>query len=199
MLDMGFIPDIERICKPGAVHPADSVLLGDHAAGNHANLTDRSSCIIRPESTVSRAATTGREHRRKSPRGRRMAAATSARPCARLSDREARTPSRTRSSSATASATSPSCTSSLEKSTGSTVGALHGDMDQRARMASLDAFRRNGGVSILVCSDVAARGLDIPTSATCSISTCPSTHSKITFIASAAPAGRGLPARRIRS
>ena len=41
------------------------------------------------------------------------------------------------------------------------VGALHGDLDQRARMAALDAFR-NGEVQLLVCSDVAARGLDIP-------------------------------------
>ena len=49
---------------------------------------------------------------------------------------------------------------SLEKH-GFPVGALHGDMDQPARMASLDAFK-NGDVDILVCSDVAARGLDIP-------------------------------------
>ncbi|MCI4680138.1 DEAD/DEAH box helicase [Rhodoblastus acidophilus] len=49
---------------------------------------------------------------------------------------------------------------SLEKH-GFPVGALHGDMDQQARMASLDAFK-NGAVDILVCSDVAARGLDIP-------------------------------------
>jgi superfamily II DNA/RNA helicase len=41
------------------------------------------------------------------------------------------------------------------------VGALHGDMDQRARMASLEAFK-TGDVDLLVCSDVAARGLDIP-------------------------------------
>src|ERR1700753_1722678 len=34
-------------------------------------------------------------------------------------------------------------------------------MDQRARMASLDAFK-NGDVDLIVCSDVAARGLDIP-------------------------------------
>ena len=44
---------------------------------------------------------------------------------------------------------------------GFSAGALHGDMDQLARMASLDAFK-NGDVSLLVCSDVAARGLDIP-------------------------------------
>ncbi len=41
------------------------------------------------------------------------------------------------------------------------AGALHGDMDQRARMASLEAFK-NGEVDLIVCSDVAARGLDIP-------------------------------------
>src|SRR6202789_3753288 len=49
---------------------------------------------------------------------------------------------------------------SLEKH-GFSVGALHGDLDQRARMAALDAFR-NDQLQLLVCSDVAARGLDIP-------------------------------------
>ena len=44
---------------------------------------------------------------------------------------------------------------------GFSAGALHGDMDQSARMASLDAFK-NGDVALIVCSDVAARGLDIP-------------------------------------
>ena len=41
------------------------------------------------------------------------------------------------------------------------VGALHGDMDQRSRMAALEAFRKNE-LTLLVASDVAARGLDIP-------------------------------------
>ncbi|MGH6850933.1 MAG: DEAD/DEAH box helicase, partial [Methylocella sp.] len=49
---------------------------------------------------------------------------------------------------------------SLQKH-GLNAGVLHGDMDQRARMASLDAFK-SGGVDLIVCSDVAARGLDIP-------------------------------------
>ncbi|PNG26826.1 DEAD/DEAH box helicase [Methylocella silvestris] len=44
---------------------------------------------------------------------------------------------------------------------GFNAGALHGDLDQRARMASLDAFK-TGEVALIVCSDVAARGLDIP-------------------------------------
>lgn len=41
------------------------------------------------------------------------------------------------------------------------AGALHGDMDQRARMTMLDNFR-GGRLKLLVASDVAARGLDIP-------------------------------------
>lgn len=41
------------------------------------------------------------------------------------------------------------------------VGALHGDMDQRSRMAMLDNFKK-GTIKVLVASDVAARGLDIP-------------------------------------
>ncbi len=52
---------------------------------------------------------------------------------------------------------------SLEKH-GFNVGGLHGDMDQRARMAMLDAFK-SGRIPLLVASDVAARGLDIPRSA----------------------------------
>ena len=44
---------------------------------------------------------------------------------------------------------------------GYNVGALHGDMDQRERMATLDKFRA-GELTFLVASDVAARGLDIP-------------------------------------
>ena len=39
--------------------------------------------------------------------------------------------------------------------------ALHGDLDQSARTAALDAFRK-GEATLLIASDVAARGLDIP-------------------------------------
>ncbi len=39
--------------------------------------------------------------------------------------------------------------------------ALHGDMDQRSRMNALESFRK-GEVTLLIASDVAARGLDIP-------------------------------------
>ncbi len=49
---------------------------------------------------------------------------------------------------------------SLEKH-GFSAGALHGDMDQRSRTAMLQGFRDNQ-IQLLVASDVAARGLDIP-------------------------------------
>ncbi len=44
---------------------------------------------------------------------------------------------------------------------GFSAGALHGDMDQKARMETLDKFRA-GELKLLAASDVAARGLDIP-------------------------------------
>ena len=44
---------------------------------------------------------------------------------------------------------------------GFNAGALHGDMDQASRMATLDNFR-SGEITFLAASDVAARGLDIP-------------------------------------
>jgi superfamily II DNA/RNA helicase len=44
---------------------------------------------------------------------------------------------------------------------GFSVQELHGDMSQPERTAALDAFRKNE-VTLLVASDVAARGLDIP-------------------------------------
>ncbi|MGE0668917.1 MAG: DEAD/DEAH box helicase [Sphingomonadales bacterium] len=44
---------------------------------------------------------------------------------------------------------------------GFNAAALHGDMDQGSRMEVLDSFK-GGNVQLLVASDVAARGLDIP-------------------------------------
>jgi len=49
---------------------------------------------------------------------------------------------------------------SLEREGFKDVAALHGDMDQHSRTRVLDAFK-SGDVKILVCSDVAGRGLDV--------------------------------------
>lgn len=47
------------------------------------------------------------------------------------------------------------------KKHGLDAAAIHGDLDQSQRTKTLDAFR-DGGLRFLVASDVAARGLDIP-------------------------------------
>ena len=44
---------------------------------------------------------------------------------------------------------------------GYNAAAIHGDLDQKVRMRTLDGFR-SGEIKILCASDVAARGLDIP-------------------------------------
>ncbi|MDV7269529.1 DEAD/DEAH box helicase [Thioclava sp. A2] len=48
------------------------------------------------------------------------------------------------------------------KTHGFNAAPIHGDLDQSQRMRTLDAFR-DGSLQVLVASDVAARGLDIPT------------------------------------
>ena len=50
---------------------------------------------------------------------------------------------------------------SLERHGYNTAARLHGDMVQSVRMETLSKFK-SGDVTLLVCSDVAARGLDIP-------------------------------------
>ncbi|MGY3439568.1 MULTISPECIES: DEAD/DEAH box helicase [unclassified Marinovum] len=47
------------------------------------------------------------------------------------------------------------------KKYGMDAAPIHGDLDQSQRTKTLDAFR-NGDLKILVASDVAARGLDVP-------------------------------------
>lgn len=52
------------------------------------------------------------------------------------------------------------CAKSLKKY-GYDAAAIHGDLDQSQRMKTLDGFRE-GSLRLLVASDVAARGLDVP-------------------------------------
>jgi len=46
------------------------------------------------------------------------------------------------------------------KGKGYACGQMHGDMDQKSRTATLEKFK-NDEIVLLVCSDVAARGLDV--------------------------------------
>ena len=48
------------------------------------------------------------------------------------------------------------------RSKGLRVAGIHGDLSQEKRTSSLEAFKRHGGTPVLVATDVAARGLDIP-------------------------------------
>jgi ATP-dependent RNA helicase DBP3 len=50
---------------------------------------------------------------------------------------------------------------SMLRSNGFSVGGLHGDMTQNARLEALQNFK-TGKIGLLVATDVAARGLDIP-------------------------------------
>ena len=47
------------------------------------------------------------------------------------------------------------------RSKGFAVGGLHGDLSQAARLEALQSFK-TGTTTLLVATDVAARGLDIP-------------------------------------
>ncbi len=155
MLDMGFIPDIERIVKLvpftrqtlffSATMPPEIQRLADAFLHNPVRVE-----VARPASTAStitqRLVAAGREPHEK-------------RACLRALIRQA-----SELKNAIIFCNRKRDVAVLQRSLarhGFNVAALHGDMDQRARMAALDSFR-SGEVPLLVASDVAARGLDIP-------------------------------------
>lgn len=154
MLDMGFIPDIERICKLvpftrqtlffSATMPPEITRLTEAFLHNPVRVE-----VARASTTASTirqalVATHGHAEKRESLR-RLIRGAENLKNAIIFCNRKRDVAILHRS---------------LVKH-GFSAGALHGDMDQLARMASLDSFK-NGDVSLLVCSDVAARGLDIP-------------------------------------
>ena len=156
MLDMGFIPDIERIVKLlpftrqtlffSATMPPEISQLVDRFLHNPVRVeVSKPASIV--ETIAHKLVPSGAKPNEKRATLRH------------LIDRPAPI-SPTPSSSATASATWRPLYRSLERH-GYSVGALHGDMDQHARLATLDSFRDNR-ITLLVASDVAARGLDIP-------------------------------------
>jgi superfamily II DNA/RNA helicase len=154
MLDMGFIPDIERICKLvpftrqtlffTATMPPEIQRITEQFLHNPVRVE-----VSRPASTV--AATTqllaksGREPYEKRETLRRLIRSADGLKNAIIFCNRKRD------------------VATLYRSLlrhGFSVQALHGDMDQSARMAALEQFRK-GEVTLLVASDVAARGLDI--------------------------------------
>jgi superfamily II DNA/RNA helicase len=156
MLDMGFIPDIERICK---MIPFTRQTLFFTATMPPEIRRITETFLHNPEKIeVSRPATTavgvsqfqvsvGREpHDKREMLRRLLRGATDLQNAIIFCNRKREV---------------ALLHKSLQKH-GFSVGALHGDMDQSARTAALDQFRK-GEIPLLVASDVAARGLDIPT------------------------------------
>jgi superfamily II DNA/RNA helicase len=155
MLDMGFIPDIERICKLvpftrqtlffTATMPPEIRRITEQFLHNPVKVE-----VSRPATTVATITQslvkTGREpHEKRDTLRRLIRAADGLKNAIIFCNRKREVALLHRS---------------LVKHGFSAV-ALHGDMDQSARTAALDQFRR-GEISLLVASDVAARGLDIP-------------------------------------
>ena len=154
MLDMGFIPDIERICKLvpftrqtlffSATMPPEITRLTEAFLHNPVRIEVARAATTASTIRQALVATHGNAEKRESLR-RLIRGAENLKNAIVFCNRKRDVAILHRS---------------LVKH-GFSAGALHGDMDQLARMASLDAFK-NGDVSLLVCSDVAARGLDIP-------------------------------------
>jgi superfamily II DNA/RNA helicase len=155
MLDMGFIPDIERICKLvpftrqtlffTATMPPEIRRITEQFLHNQVRVE-----VAKPATTLATTAQflvkSGREGHDKRDTLRRLVRAAEGLKNAIIFCNRKRD------------------VATLHRSLlqhGFSVLALHGDMDQPARTAALEQFRK-GEVTLLVASDVAARGLDIP-------------------------------------
>src|SRR6266702_273741 len=154
MLDMGFIPDIERICKLvpftrqtlffTATMPPEIRRITEQFLHNPVRVE-----VTRPATTVATTAQwlapSGRDAADKRETLRRLIRAEGFKNAIVFCNRKREV-------------------AVLHRSLlrhGFSAVALHGDLDQPARMAALDRFRR-GETPLLIASDVAARGLDIP-------------------------------------
>ncbi|MEH6727817.1 MAG: DEAD/DEAH box helicase [Hyphomicrobiales bacterium] len=155
MLDMGFIPDIERICKLipftrqtlffSATMPKEIQNLADQFLHNPARVE------VAARSSAALTVTQNVVHCGSKPAEKRAAlrnlidSATDLQNAIIFCNRKRDVATVARS---------------LERH-GYNAGALHGDMDQHARMKMLASFK-DLSTTLLVASDVAARGLDIP-------------------------------------
>ncbi|HEY3224764.1 MAG TPA: DEAD/DEAH box helicase [Pseudolabrys sp.] len=155
MLDMGFIPDIERIGKLvpftrqtlffTATMPPEIQRIADNFLHNPVRVE-----VAKPATTAATITqllvSTGREpHQKRDTLRRLIRSATGFKNAIIFCNRKREVANLHRS---------------LLRHNFNAV-ALHGDMDQAARTAALDRFRR-GEAELLIASDVAARGLDIP-------------------------------------
>jgi superfamily II DNA/RNA helicase len=155
MLDMGFIPDIERICK--LIPPRRQTLFFSATMPPEIQRLVDTFLKDPVRVEVARPATTAKTITQQF------------RFCASTEDWEKREILRALIRSENVRNAIIFCNRKrdvaiLHKSLvkhGFNAGALHGDMDQSSRMATLDKFRA-GEIMLLAASDVAARGLDIP-------------------------------------
>ena len=155
MLDMGFIPDIEKICKLLPFTRQTLFFSATMPPEIHRLTTQFLHNPVRIEASApSSTAASIEQHLVKVPHE-----AAAKRDALRMLLR-----TQTEVKNGIVFANRKTTVALLEKSLrkhGFSVGALHGDMDQSARLKMLAAFRNNE-VTYLIASDVAARGLDIP-------------------------------------
>jgi superfamily II DNA/RNA helicase len=155
MLDMGFIPDIERICKLvpftrqtlffTATMPPEIRRITEQFLHNPVKVE-----VARPATTIAaitqQLVKSGRDpHDKRDTLRRLIRSADGFKNAIIFCNRKSEVAQLHRS---------------LVRH-GFNATALHGDLDQSARTAALESFRK-GEVVLLIASDVAARGLDIP-------------------------------------
>src|ERR1700704_264492 len=155
MLDMGFIPDIERICKLvpftrqtlffTATMPAEIRRITEAFLHNPQKIEDSKTATAAVTVTQSQVPAGREAHEKREVLRRLLRDAKDLKNAIIFCNRKRDV---------------AVVHKSLQKH-GFSVGALHGDMDQSARTAALEQFRK-GELPLLVASDVAARGLDIP-------------------------------------
>ncbi|WP_413709567.1 DEAD/DEAH box helicase [Rhizobium sp. Rhizsp82] len=155
MLDMGFIPDIERIAKLipftrqtlffSATMPPEIQKLADRFLQNPERVEVAKPASASKTITQRFVATHGKDYEKRATLRDLIRAQEDLKNAIIFCNRKKDVADLFRS---------------LERH-GFSVGALHGDMDQRSRTTMLQNFR-DGQLQLLVASDVAARGLDIP-------------------------------------
>ena len=155
MLDMGFIPDIERIFKLtppnrqtlffSATMPPEITRLTEQFLRNPVRIE-----VSRPASTADTISQFVLRVPHKDPRAKRIALRT----LLKTLDIKSGLVFCNRKSEVDVVAKSLNAH-------GFNAAPIHGDLDQSLRMKTLESFRK-GELTLLVASDVAARGLDIP-------------------------------------